>query len=44
MEIKEKEVKKAIDDILDELENGNDIQESSTELMTSIIQDLLDYA
>ena len=44
LKVKDKEVKKAMDEILDELETGNGIQQSSSELMNSIIQDLLDYA
>ena len=44
IKIKDKKVKKAIDEILDELETGNSIQQSSSELMNSMIQDLLDYA
>ena len=33
-----------IDEIIEELDKGLAIQESSSELMSSLIQDLLDYA
>ena len=42
--VKDEELKKKIDEILYELEIGLNIQDSSSEIMTSMIQDLLDYA
>ena len=36
--------KQLIDEILDELDKGLAVQESSSELMGSLIKDLLDYA
>ena len=44
IKVKDKKAKEAIDEVLDELEIGNGIQQSSSELMNSMIQDLLDYA
>ena len=44
IKVRDKKAKKAIDDILEELETGCSIQQSCSELMNSMIQDLLDYA
>ena len=44
IDVKDPKAKKAIDEILDELEIGANIQRCSAELMAYMIQDLLDYA
>ena len=44
IKVKDQQIQKAIDEILDQLENGQNIQEASSELMSSMIQDFLDYS
>ena len=44
IKVKDQKAKNAIDEILDELDTGSNIQQSSAELMSAMIQDFLDYA